>query len=87
MKSFSRKEIDLSEEISANKLFITLFYLTFVSYDIFRFFIDPIFILGLSHYFLDSLVYNYCYQCDLLCRCNAYYLTHLSSKRNQSIRY
>ena len=58
MKSFSRKEIDLSEEISANRLFISLFYLTIVSYDTFRFFIDPVFIIHTKSLFFDSLAFS-----------------------------
>ena len=42
MTTFSRTEIDFEKENSANKLFVCLFYLTFIFYDVFLIFIKPI---------------------------------------------
>ena len=42
MTTFSRTEIDFEKENSANKLFVFLFYLTFIFYDVFLIFIKPI---------------------------------------------
>ena len=87
MKSFSRKEIDLSEEISANRLFITLFYLTIVSYDTFRFFIDPEVIIGTKSLFFDSLAYTIVTSVIYFCRNNASALRYISHERTSTVRY